>query len=463
MPALISSLSERTAISKVTLTRRALGIGAGALAAHGLAAAVLRGQPRRQRLAVVGTGIRGISTWGRDLVERWSDVVDIVGLCDANPGRLEHAHRTIGADCPTFTEVEPMLDATRPERLIVCTVDSTHDDMIVAALERGVDVLTEKPLTTDRVKLDRIVAAARASKRPIVVAHNYRYAPHRLRIKELLAEGRIGTVTSLDFHWYLDVRHGAAYFRRWHGKERNSGGLFVHKACHHFDVVNWWLDTDPEEVYAQADLRHYGANGPFRHSHCRPCPHQARCAYYWDITQSPELVALYVANEHHDGYLRDGCVYDPAIDIFDHMAAQVRYKNGALMSYSCTTYSPYEGYRIAFNGTRGRLEAWIKESQPWEEPAYDELRLTTSFGASELIRVPHHEGGHGGGDDRMRDRLFRTPDAPDPHGQGATLRDGAMAVLVGFAARQSARSGQPVKIGDLTDLELHAERPRVDI
>jgi predicted dehydrogenase len=142
------------------------------------------------------------------------------------------------------------------------------------------------------------------------------------------------------------------------------------------------------------------------------------------------------------------------------MAAQVRYRNGALMSYSCTTYSPYEGYRIAFNGTRGRLEAWIKESQPWEEPAHDELRLTTSFGTSELIRVSHHEGGHGGGDDRMRDRLFRAPEAPDPHGQGATLRDGAMAVLVGFAARQSARTGQPVKITDLTDFELYAERPR---
>ncbi len=62
---------------------------------------------------------------------------------------------------------------------------------------------------------------------------------------------------------------------------------------------------------------------------------------------------LYVDNEHHDGYLRDGCVWSEEIDIYDKMAAQIQYANGVQVSYSCTTYSPYEGYRIAFNGTRG--------------------------------------------------------------------------------------------------------------
>jgi hypothetical protein len=165
---------------------------------------------------------------------------------------------------------------------------------------------------------------------------------------------------------------------------------------------------------------------------------------------------LYVANEHHDGYIRDGCVWAEDIDIYDKMAAQIKYANGVQVSYSCTTYSPYEGYRIAFNGTAGRLEAWVHERQPWLAEDYDEIRITDTFGETHLERISHAGGGHGGGDVRLRDRIFKDPDAPDPYRQAAGARDGAMAVLLG---RNSAKTGQPVKIGSLTSLTPQATRP----
>ena len=416
-------------------------------------------QGPRKRIALVGTGIRGISMWGREVMAGSADAVEYVGLCDINPGRLAFAKGHIGVDCPTFTDFDRMLVEARPETVIVTTVDATHDQFIVAAMEAGCDVITEKPLTTDEVKCQAILDAQQRTGRDIVVTHNYRYAPHRARMKQLLMDGRIGRVTSVDFHWYLDVYHGADYFRRWHGKERFSGTLFVHKACHHFDLLNWWLDSDPAQVYANGALEYYGSNNDFRHTQCRGCPHQDGCEHYWDITANETLTRLYVDNEQHDGYIRDGCVWDEAIDIFDKMGAQIRYANGVQVSYSCTTYSPYEGYRIAFNGTEGRLEAWIKERQPWEEAPADEIRLTDNFGQTEIVRIEHGDGGHGGGDIRLHDRLFRTPDAADPLQQAAGFRDGAMAVLIGVAARQSARGGQPVEIASLTSLTPEAVRP----
>jgi predicted dehydrogenase len=435
------------------LSRRSfLQAGAGAAAGLATTRLPLRAQPARQRLALVGTGIRGISLWGRTLQRDYADVVELVGLCDANPGRLAFAASHIGAGCSTFTDFGRMLRETRPERVIVTTVDATHAALIVEALDAGCAVVTEKPLTTDETGCQAILDAVARHRRDIVVAHNYRYAPHRARLKEILRSGRIGNVTSVDFHWYLDTRHGADYFRRWHGKERFSGTLFVHKACHHFDLLCWWLESEPEVVFAQGALRHYGRNNAFRSSRCRGCPHAERCDYFWDIGTNPLFVKLYAEQEHHDGYLRDGCVWSEEIDIFDQMAAQVGFANGVQVSYSCTTYSPYEGYRIAFNGTLGRLEAWIHESQPWEVPDYDELRLTETFGDTELIRVPHDQGGHGGGDPKMLDRILREPGAPDPLRQAAGSRQGAMAVLLGIAARKSARSGQPVRIADLTSL-----------
>lgn len=446
--------------------RRFLEAGGTALAASAiLAPGPTIADPRAHRtagmrLALVGTGIRGITMWGREVVEGYADHVEFVGLCDINPGRVAFAKQYIGVECPTFTDFEEMVERTRPDTVCVTTVDSTHHEFIVKAMEMGCDVVTEKPLTTDEVTCQAILDAQARTGRSVVVTFNYRYAPHRQRLKELLMRERIGRVTSADFHWYLDVYHGADYFRRWHGKERFSGTLFVHKATHHFDLLNWWLNSEPEEVFAYGALEYYGRGNPYRHTNCRDCPFRDRCKHYWDISADELLTSLYVANEHHDGYLRDGCVWSEEIDIYDKMAAQIRYANGVQVSYSCTTYSPYEGYRIAFNGTKGRLEAWVKERQPWEAEPYDEIRVTDNFGRTELIQVPHGGGGHAGGDQRLRDRIFKDPAAPDPYGQAAGVRDGAMSILLGVAARTSVKTGRPVRIGSLTTLEPQAVRPR---
>ena len=414
---------------------------------------------QRMKVALVGTGIRGSTMWGRNLIRDYANEVEYVGLCDHNPGRLEYVKQYMGASCPTFTDFDEMIRATGPDTVIVTTVDSTHHQFIIRAMELGCDVVTEKPMTTDAQKCQAILDTQALTRKNVTVTFNYRYSPHRQAMKELLMNNRIGKVTSVDFHWYLDVYHGASYFRRWHGRERFGGTLFVHKATHHFDLLNWWLESEPEEVFAYGDLEYYGHNNEFRHTNCRGCPHASKCKHYWDITESESSMNLYVAHEHHDGYLRDGCVWSEEIDIYDKMSAQIQYANGVHVNYSCTTYSPYEGYRIAFNGTEGRLEAWIKERQPWEDEPFDEFRVTDNFRQTELIQIPHGGGGHGGGDRRLQDHIFKGEDTPDPYRQAAGSRDGAMSVLIGVAARESVKTGEPVRIESLTSLKPRVIRP----
>jgi predicted dehydrogenase len=272
-------------------------------------------------------------------------------------------------------------------------------------------------------------------------------------------EGRIGRITSVDFHWYLDIHHGADYFRRWHRLRKNSGTLLNHKASHHFDLLNWWIESEPAKVHAFGGLEFYGRNHDFRHSHCRPCPLKEKCQFYWDMTKDKRLMALYADNEQFDGYLRDGCVWKEDIDIFDKMAVQIQYANNVQVSYSLTTYSPYEGYRIAFNGTKGRLDFWMHEMQPWPKENYDEIQITDNFGQAEFIRLPYLEGDHGGADPRMKDKIFKDPSLPDPLKQAAKVRDGAMSVLIGVAARKSIDTGKAIAISDLTDLVPQAKTP----
>jgi predicted dehydrogenase len=261
----------------------------------------------------------------------------------------------------------------------------------------------------------------------------------------------VGRITSVDFSWYLDTTHGADYFRRWHRLRARSGSLWVHKATHHFDLVNWWLDADPVEVSAFGSLQRYGKQGPFRSTNCRPCAHKSECKYHWDITKSPNLVQLYVDCETADGYQRDGCVFKEDVDIPDTMNAVVKYSSGVTMSYSLNTFMPIEGYRIAFNGTEGRLEVRDYERQPWTVAEESEMQIIRNFGERKTIEIPKAVGGHGGGDDVLRDLIFRGLTLPE-HMRLPGSRAGAMSCLTGIAARKSMDSGAPVKIGDLVSL-----------
>ena len=405
---------------------------------------------KKKRIALIGTGSRGTSMWGIDVIKDYSDYVEYVGLCDKNPGRVEAAKKYMGATCKTYTDFETMMSEAKPDILIVTVNDYLHDKYIIRGLELGCDVITEKPMTTDEVKCQAILDAEKRFGKKLIVTFNYRYSPHRAKIWDLIRNGEIGDVTSVDFHWYLDTSHGADYFRRWHRKREFSGSLWVHKASHHFDLLNWWIDSEPEEVFALGKLEFYGKNGTQRGINCRTCNHKDTCDFYWDITKDSYYKMLYTDNEQYDGYLRDGCVFKEDIDIFDKMAATIKYANGVQVAYSVVTYAPYEGYRIAFNGTKGRIDAWIEEKNPVYQSDYDEIMITHNFGKRDFIRVLKSEG-HGGGDKILHDHIFK-PNQEDPYKQVAGVRDGAFAILIGIAARKSCDSGKPIKIADLTDL-----------
>jgi predicted dehydrogenase len=441
----------------------------------------LAGWTGKKRIALVGTGSRGITMWGKSLLEDYGDRNEIVGLCDINPGRLAFAKQYMGITCPVYTDFTEMMNTTKPDTLIVTTVDATHDEFIVKGMEMGADVMTEKPMTTDEVKCQRILDAERRTGKKLTVTFNYRYGTLFSRIKEILAEERIGRITSVDFHWYLNVHHGADYFRRWHGLRAKSGTLLLHKASHHFDLLNWWIDSDPMEVHAYGKLEHYGKNNAFRGTKCRSCPYTSSCKFFWDMTKNDLYMNLYADNEMYDGYFRDNCLWREEIDIFDKMAVQVRYANDVQVSYSLTTYSPFEGLTIAFNGMKGRLDSW--QDLPWreqekvnqaerhttemdqhaveKEDVYDEIVVSENFGKSEIIRVPLIRGGHGGGDSRLKNQIFSKEPVSDPLHYLAGSRDGAMAVLLGTAARKSIDEERPVKIEELTDLKPDAKRGRV--
>lgn len=423
--------------------------GTVALAASSL---LRSGLQRKLKMAIIGTGSRGSFTWGQEVVKDYSDVVEIVGLCDRNGKRVEAARKLIGTSAPTFTDFDRMIRETRPETVMVTTVDSAHARYIIRAMELGCNVMTEKPLCTDEEQVRAILDAQKKAQKKITVTFNARHGLKDKKVKAMLMQKSIGDLISVDFHEYLDTSHGADYFRRWHRLKENSGTLLVHKASHHFDLANWWLDSTPVSVTASGELKFYGRNNSFRSTHCRVCPHKQQCKFYYDVTKNERYVKLYVECESEDGYLRDGCVWREDINIYDTMSVVVRYENGVLLNYTANAFLPYEGQAISFNGTKGRLD--YKEFSGGGFSS-DELRLTRSFGKSEVVTdlEPERTGGHGGADSSLHDLIFRGLPKDDPLGLRADLRAGVMASLIGIAAYRSIeRGGQTIKINDLVKL-----------
>ncbi|MGW0842885.1 Gfo/Idh/MocA family protein [Streptomyces sp. NPDC002787] len=437
---------------------------------------------RRRRAAVVGLGARA-RMFTEALTGPFSERIDLVGFCDTNTHRMDVHNAWIAADHPGRAPVpayaaegfEEMLRRERVDLVVVCTVDRSHDHYIVRALEAGCDVVTEKPMTTDAERARRILRTQRRTGREVRVSFNYRYNPVHSAVRELIAAGEIGEVGSVHFEWLLDLRHGADYFRRWHREKAASGGLLVHKSTHHFDLVNWWLGTRPETVFAQGGLFFYGDEAGRRrglarnYTRAHGSPAAEGDPFALHLADSPVLTSLYLDAEREDGYRRDQNVFGPGVTIEDDMAVLVRYASGATLTYHLTAYAPWEGYRIAFNGSEGRIELLVEEST-WTRPhvrttgaspvlhgvdAEDgagrtELLVRRFWERPREVKVATGEGGHGGGDVRMLTDLFGER-VPDGLGRAADAVDGARSLVTGLAANRSLETGAPVRARELLD------------
>lgn len=417
----------------------------------------------------VGTGGRARFFY-ESIAKTYKDTSELVGFCDISQTRMNYANRIISEQyghpvVPTYdyTEFDQMLDETKPDYVIVTTVDRNHHDYIIRSMEKGYDVISEKPMTIDKEKTQAILDCQKRTGKNLRVTFNYRYAPHNTKVRELIRDGVIGDVFSVHFEWLLNTQHGADYFRRWHRNKYNSGGLLVHKSTHHFDLVNFWMNTRPDTVFAFGNLNFYGMKNAekrgVKHFSYRyhGDPQAQEDPFAIDLAGSPELKALYLDAEADSGYIRDRNVFSDDISIEDTMGVTVKYKNNAILTYSLNAYMPWEGFNVAINGSKGRIELRVVEKSyinaggdKENEGAVTGIKLMVypMFDAPYEVEIEEQAGGHGGGDPILLNDLFGVPEQ-DEFERAASHVDGAMSILTGIAGNHSIASGQAIKIDDL--------------
>lgn len=424
-----------------------------------------------KRYAICGLSGRGIWMFVQPLVTKFAASAQLVAMLDKDPLRFEVCRKNApqAKGIPTYSDAEfdRMVAETKPDVIIVTGADHSHAHYVIAALEKGLDAIVEKPMTTNAADARRILDAEARSKGKVTVTFNYRYPAVHRKLKELMLKGVVGRVTSVDLNWYIDTYHGASYFKRWNRTRKGSGGLSLHKCSHHFDLIHWLLDQSPVEVFAYGALNYFGPNGPMNPRkvdgrHCADCPDRPQCAYQmrWFPDRAAAQAAAAPKDDHlgslapkgYTGYRPDMCVFDSEIDIEDTYTATIKYDKGAIACYSVNYSQPYEGYRLAINGTLGRIETQefhAPDRTPFPTPEQTIEYLPLFGGARETILALKGEGGHGGGDPLLLEDIFLGPDPKRGYEIMAGAKAGALAVALGEGVWRSAATGQPVRIADL--------------
>ncbi len=429
----------------------------------------------KKRYAIVGTGSR-CGMFIEAITKTYADVAELVALCDLSQVRMDWYNKRIVdlanlAPLPTYhaSQFDQMIADTKPDVVIVTTIDSMHHMYIIRAMDLGCDVITEKPMTIDIEKMRAIFETIDRTGQSLRVSFNYRYSPAYTQFREVIQNGVIGQPLAVDFSWILDTSHGADYFRRWHREKHNSGGLLVHKATHHFDLVNWWIASYPQSVFAMGKLAFYGRenaekrNEQYSYERYTGIPEAADDPFGLYLDEKEAFQGLYLNAESETGYLRDRNVFGEPITIEDTLSVTASYQNGAILSYSLIAYSPWEGLRVAITGTKGRVELEIAENinhLTGDGKAKDlnaskgafktaRMRVYPMFGIAYDVDVPAGDGGHGGADPVMLEQLFSPNPPSDPFNRAASHIDGAASILTGIAANESMKTGKAVLVDDL--------------
>jgi predicted dehydrogenase len=381
------------------------------------------------RVGIIGCGLR--STSFIDYFSRNPAKGDIVAVCDIFPEKAELLVKHYGSKAAIFDNANKMMQEVKPDAIIIATPDFAHVEPAVSALKANIHVYCEKPMATTLEDCDTIIDAAKKSSAIFYLGFNLRHGLMHETIHNLVTSGRLGKVTTIEANEYY--YGGKTYFRRWNRLERFGGGLWLTKASHDFDLLNWMAGAEPVSIYATANLSHYTPRKDAA-TRCRDCASRLTCPDFCDILnpRNNEVEEIWrqfgLINESKTGQPCDLCLFNSDKDTFDNGIAVINFQNDIRATYTVNVLTGRTTRQMRIIGTEGMLEGDM-------EKGTITLVERHSFQTCTYDLRAQMNGGHGGADDRiMNDFLLTLHQNKKPRSGWA---EGRLAVKVALAARES--------------------------
>ncbi len=369
--------------------------------------------PRPLAIVILGAGNRGADVYAELMAQR-PNQARIAAIADARPERLARLGERLGLDAGAlFPSADALLSRVQDlDAVVVATPDDAHVAPTVAALDRGLDVLLEKPIAPH---LDGVRAIERAAAKEgagtVTVVHVLRYTPFFRTLKELLDAGRIGRLVAIQHTENIGYFHFAhSYVRGNWRREDEASPMLLAKACHDLDLLRWLVGAPCTAVTSVGGLAHFRPeNAPEGATErcldgCsveRTCPYSAVRIYlelFAGSTDWPNsVVALGGDRRAVLEALQQGpygrCVYHCDNDVADHQLVQLEFANDVQASLVVQAFSAAITRRVHLMGTHGEITGDLDEGV---------LELQDfAQGRSERLNVRVAGSGHGGDDEAL--------------------------------------------------------------
>lgn len=404
------------------------------------------------RAIVCGFGNRGsyYASMSSELKDEW-EIVGVAEPVDYKRNRAVERYNIPSRS--TFVTWEHIFERPKfADVVIISTPDNLHYGPAMAALEKGYDLLLEKPIAQSWKQCEDILRLATKKGAIVGVCHVLRYAPIFVQIHEVIRSGMIGDVVSVQHIepiYYLHFAH--SYVRGpWHETKKSNPSLLA-KSCHDLDILRWYVGAPCERVTSFGSLKffrkEYAPEGA--PDFClRGCPVEDSCIYHagnvyvhkklWGtshiITEDRSDAGILKALETQD-YGR--CVFRNDNDVVDHQIVAMRFQGDVTATFSMEAMTSYAGRRTRVMGTKGDIVADEQFIDVYDFQSQKGIRWDVNQHASDL-------GGHGGGDTRLVRDLIQAVSRRDPGLLTSNLTASMESHLIGFRAEESRHKGGQV-------------------
>ena len=424
----------------------------------------IKKNPKKLRVAICGLGSRGFQTYAR-LCLQFPGELEVVAGADPREDHMK-LFRELFPQIPDercFASSEELLKRERlAEALFICTLDRFHFREAIAAMERGYDILLEKPISTNPYECKMIAETAEKLGRKVMVCHVLRYTVFYQTIKKLIDRGEIGEVMAIQAMERVCYWHQAHSFVR--GNWRNSdttSSMILQKCCHDMDIYLWLAGKSCKAVTSFGDRSFFRSSRAPEGAteHCSPaCAAFDTCEYnpfryYGGLLERGEtgwpldVVVSEPTPEKLDEALKNGpygkCVFLNDNNVVDHQVVNLLLEGDATVSFTMSAFTATPGRTMNIMGTRGNIEAsmdenWIDVCRFGKEKEHIDVRkLTDDF------------SGHGGGDGRMLRSMISYFRDGVLDGAVTTIDRSVESHYVAMAAEESrVRGGEKIELND---------------
>lgn len=418
---------------------------------------------------VVGYGNRGqvYADYSLDCPDEFG----VAAIVDPNPFKLEEAQKRYGLSKDRlFKSFNEFVAAKVPcDFAINATMDQYHYETAMQILNAGYDMLMEKPIVANREQLLEIQACAKEHGCKVFVCHVLRYTPYYKKIKQLLNEGAIGEIMTMELNEHVVVAHYlAAYDRgKWNSEANCGSGFLLAKSCHDLDIMCWLNNASaPKKVSSFGGRKLFvKENMPEGASEfCYQCKHEKECPYsapkqYLDLNAMPFLVwndlnkpLDEITQEEKEEFLKwhnyGRCAYIAGGDLVDRQNIIVEFENGSCCTFTLVGGTTKPDRYLHIVGTKGEIEGKLEENKfvlrKYDRNVFfaqgDEIDIS-----NEVINNAKY-GGHSGGDFAIMHDLVAYLNGDESSVSITKLEDSINGHLCVYAAEKSRKENVIVSI-----------------